>query len=175
MFVPTEDHADTLFLEPLGEGCSLVAIDLEALLDGFFVVVGATLFDGAVEQAGHKHVFRHNEFEHNAHFVATFLEHGLQCLGLCDGAGESVEDYARASGAFVVGGSEDVDHQRVGNELSVVDVSFGNFAKFSAGLDFATEDVAGGDVSQSVLADEFCTVGTLTRARSAEDDDVFHG
>ena len=42
--------AQTFFFEPFGQRSRLVTVHFKTLLDGFFIVVGASLFDGTVQQ-----------------------------------------------------------------------------------------------------------------------------
>ncbi len=105
----------------------------------------------AQDEALHQFVLGHVEVEHHAHLLSAFGQHLLQGFGLCDGAGEAVEDDALGVLEAVQRAGQDVDNQLVGQELSLVDIAFGGFAQFGSVLDFGTQHVARGDVVDAIL------------------------
>ena len=166
--------AKALFFVPLDEGRSLIVIDGETLADGFFVVVGATAGFAAVDETLHEHFVGHVEFEHGVHLRSTLDEHLFERFGLGNGAGEAVEDDTGLFGEGIVGGGEDVDHQRIGDELTVVDVAFGRATQFGVGFDFGAEYVAGGDVVETIFFDQNITLCAFARSGGTEDDKILH-
>lgn len=88
---PSECVAHTFSLKPLGKWFCLAMIHSKTLLDGLFVVVGTSLFLGAVEESCHQCLFVDNQFYHDAHAVMAVGEHLLEGFGLSYCAWESVE------------------------------------------------------------------------------------
>ena len=173
MLLPAEHSAYALLLKPCREGCCLIVIDLETLVDGLLIVVRTPLLHGTVQQASHQDILRDHELYHDAHVVSTLGEHRFQRLHLSYRAGKAIEDDALAAAALIVRSSQNVYHQRIGNQLSVVNVAFGNLAQLASGLDFATQHIARGDMSEAIFADEFCAIRALAGTGSTKDDDVF--
>ena len=70
--------------------------------------------------------------------MSALGEHGLQSLGLRDGAGEAVEDHAVVIAAErVVDAGEHVDDELIGHQLSLVDVLLGGLAELCSVLNLA--------------------------------------
>ena len=166
--------ADAFLLKPFDEGSSLVLIDIEALFDGLFVVVFAPLFLGTAKQTEHEDVLFDDEFYHHAQFVSALCKHFLQCLCLSDSAGEAVEDDTLACGLSVVGLSQDVYHEFIGDELAVGNIALSHFAQFCSVLDFGTQHVARTDVSHAITFYDCIAVSAFTGTRSTENDYVLH-
>lgn len=150
--------SQSFFLIPFDERSRLVVIDVQSFLDGLRVVVGTSGCFSSIDESFHQHFFGHVEFKHSADSGLSFRKHFLQCFRLWDGAWEPIEDDSFAGAECVVGGSEDVNHQFVGDELSFVDETFGGVAEFAALFDFSAEHVSGGDVFESVFFDEEVTL-----------------
>ena len=113
----------------------------------------------------------HVEFEHGVHLRSTLDEHLFERFGLGNGAGKTVEDDTGLFGEGIVGGGEDVDHQRIGDELTVVDIAFGRATQFGVGFDFGAEYVAGGDVVENhIFRPKISLCVPLTGAGGTEDD-----
>ena len=130
-------------LVPLDERSGLVVINVETLLDCLCVVVRATALLTALHETSHQLVLRHVKLNHGSHLVSALCEHFLQSLSLRDSAWEAVEDYALVLLAeAIIHTCEDVDHQLVGDELSVVNEALGSLAKFCSVLNLTTENVA---------------------------------
>ena len=131
-----------LFLIPVDERLRLRVVNHKALFNGFLVVVGTSAFLSALDETLHQFVFGHVQFNHGSHFMSTLGKHLLQCLGLWDGTGESVEDntFVRCSKPVVHAG-QNADHQVVGNQLSVVYQSFGSHSQFCTFLDFIAKNI----------------------------------
>ena len=106
--------------------------------------------------------------------MLALCEHLLQSLGLGNGAGETVKDDTLSGRHLVVGVSQDVYHQGVGQELAVVDVTLGGLAQLSTCLNLGTEHIAGADVAHAVTLYNLITVGTLATARGTENNNVLH-
>ena len=172
--VTLDGVAEAFVFVPLDEGRSLVVIDGEALADGLFVVVGTAAGFTAVDEAFHQHFVGHTEFEHGVHLRSALCEHLFEGFGLGDGAGKTVEDDTGLFGEGIVGGGEDVDHQRIGDELTVVDIAFGRATQFGVGFDFGAEYVAGGDVVETIFFDQNITLCAFTGAGGTEDDEILH-
>ena len=77
-------------------------------------------------------------------------------------------------GQRIVGGCEDVNHQRIGDELTVVDVLLGGVAEFGAGLDFSAQHITGGDVVEAIFLNQEVALRAFARTGSTEDDKIFH-
>lgn len=173
--VTLDGVAEAFVFVPLDEGRSLVVIDGEALADGLFVVVGTAAGLTAVDETFHQHFVGHTEFEHGVHLRSALSEHLFEGFGLGDGAGKTVEDDTGFLGEGIVGGGEDVDHEFIGDELTVVDVAFGGATQFGVGLDFGAQHVAGGDVVETVFFNQNIALGAFARTGGTEDDEILHG
>ena len=126
-------------------------VDHEAFLYGFLVVVGAAALLPAQDEAFHQLVLGHLQVEHEGHGLSAFGQHLFQGLGLGDGAWEAVEDDAFRVLEAVEHAGQDVYHQRVGDELSLVYVAFGGLAQFGAVLYLGTQHVSRRDVVDAIL------------------------
>ena len=94
--------------------------------------------------------------------MTTLSEHLLQCLGLRDRTGETVEDHAFVLFAeAVVDAGQNVDHQVVGDQLTVVDIFFCCLAQLSAVLDLVAQHVAGRDMFETILSDHLVALCAL--------------
>ena len=120
----------------------MVVVNVEALTDGLFVVVSTSGSLATIDEALDEHFIWHIQFEHARHLSAAFSQHFLQGFSLRNGAGEAVEDNAFARTQAIVNTGQDVNHQRVGDELAVVDVPLSGVAEFRTVFDFCTENIA---------------------------------
>ena len=127
---------------PGNERRRLRVVHVEALADGFLVVVSASRGLAAVDEALHQHLVGHIQLEHGSDLRAAFGEHRLEGFGLGNSAGETVENDAFAGAMRVVNACQDANHQFVGDELAVVYKPLGGLAQFGTFLDFCTEHVA---------------------------------
>ena len=62
----------------------------------------------------------------------------------------------------VIYACENVNHQLVGDELSVVDKSLGSLAEFCSVLDFSAEHVTSRDMVEAILLDHKVALCALT-------------
>lgn len=138
---------DAFLVVPVDERGSLAVIDGEALLDGLLVVVGAAANLSAVYQTCYQLFLRYREFYHRCYLVSTLVEHLLQGFSLLDGTWETIEDDTLVVFSIaVIDRSQDVDHQVIGDELTVVDIFLGCFAQFRSFFYLVAEHITGGDM-----------------------------
>ena len=153
---------NTFALVPLDKRSCLVVINVEALLDSLSVVVRASALLTALDKTSHQLVLRNVEFNHGSYLVSALCEHLLQSLSLWDCAREAVEDNALMLFAeAVIHTCEDVYHQLVWDELSVVDKAFSSLAKFCFVLDFVAKNVACRDVVETILLNHQVALSAL--------------
>ena len=149
-------------------------IDHEALLDGLLVVVSPATLLSTEEQTFHQLIFRHVEFNHGSHLVATLVEHLLQSLCLWDRTGETVEDDTLVIAEAIIDTSEDAHHEVIGYQLSVVDIRGSGLTQLCPLLDLTAKHITRRDMIQSVLLNHLVALRTLSRARSAENHNILH-
>ena len=150
-------------------------VNVETLLDGLFVVVASSALLSAEQEALHQFVFRHVQLNHGCHLVSAFGKHLFQGFCLRDSAGETVEDDTLMLLAeTVVNTGEDINHQFIGDELSVVDIAFGCLAQFCSVLDLAAEHVARRDVVETILLNHLVALRAFACTWSAENYDILH-
>ena len=107
--------------------------------------------------------------------MAALGKHFLQSLSLRDGAGEAIKDDTLVVGTkTVIDAGEDIDHQFVGNQLTLVDIALGRLTKFRSVFDLATQHITRGDVAQTVLLNQFVTLRALTSTRCTKNYDILH-
>ena len=109
---------------------------------------------GAVQDALVDELVGEGEGEDCVDLAAELGEHGVEGLGLGDGAGEAVEEEA---GYVPVGGYLVADHALhylVGYEVSAVDELSGLLAELCAGGHLLTQEVSGGEVKIMVFLDD---------------------
>ena len=116
-------------------------IDYETLLDSLLVIIGTTTLLTTKNQALHQFLLGHIKFDHRSHLVATFVEHLLQGLSLWDRTGEAVEDHTLMVTEGVIYTGKDADHQVVGDQLTVVDITGCGLTQFRALLNLTTKHV----------------------------------
>ena len=145
---------------PVYQGSGLAVIYTEALLDGLLVVVAAPALLAAQYEALHQLVLGNVELYHGSYLVAALSQHLLQGLGLGNGAGEPVEDNALVLLAkAIIYAGQDVYHQLIGYQLSLVDIVLGRLAKLGTVLDFIAENISSRDVLQAILGDHLVALG----------------
>ena len=150
-------------------------IDTQALADGLLIVVGTTALLATQQEALHQLVLGDIELNHRCHLVAAFREHLLQGLGLRDGAGEAIEDDALVlASEGIIDGSQDVNHQLIGDELALVDEALGCLTKFRAVLDLVAEHIARGDMTETVFLNHHVALRSLAGTGSTENNDILH-
>ncbi|EJW91521.1 hypothetical protein EVA_20368 [gut metagenome] len=98
----------------------------------------------------------------------------LECFCLRNRAGEAIKDNSFARTKCIISCSKDINHQRVGDELTFVNKALSSFAQLRTILDFSTKYVTCRDVLEAVLLNEQVALRTLTRTRCAEDNDILH-
>ena len=90
-------------------------------------------------------------------------QHLLQSFGLRDGTWETIEDDSLVILAeTIVHTGQDVNHEFVGNQLSLINISLGSLAQFRTVLDFTAQHVTRGDVSQTILCNQPIALGALS-------------
>lgn len=110
-------------------------IDIETLLDGLLIVVAASGLLAAKQETLHQLILWYEQLDHSCHLMAALGKHLLQSLSLRDGAGEAIKDDTLVVGTkAVIDAGEDIDHQFVGNQLTLVDIALGRLAKFRSVL-----------------------------------------
>ena len=148
-------------------------VNLQAVLDGFGVVVGASGLLAAFEHTAHELLFWYLEADDMVDFLTALGQKAVEGFGLGDCAGEAVEDYAVLGLGFVVDNLlEDANHQRIGNQLPLVDVGFGNLSYGSLAVDMVAEHLTCRDVVQTVFVDEFFALGAFAAAGGTENYNI---
>ena len=69
---------------------------------------------------------------------------------------------------------EDVDHQLVWNQLTIVDITLSSLTKFCTVLDFITEYITCRNVTETIFLDHLVALSTFTSTWSTENYDIFH-
>ena len=166
---------DALLFIPVDEGSGLRMIDIETLLDGLLIVVAASGLLAAKQETLHQLILWYEQLDHSCHLMAALGKHLLQSLSLRDGAGEAIKDDTLVVGTkTVIDAGEDIDHQFVGNQLTLVDIALGRLTKFRSVFDLATQHITRGDVAQTVLLNQFVTLRALTSTRCTKNYDILH-
>lgn len=62
----------------------------------------------------------------------------------------------------IVHTGQDVNHEFVGNQLSLVDIGLGSLAQLRTILNFTAQHVTRGDVSQTILCNQAIALGALS-------------
>ena len=169
----------------------MVAVDLQAFFDGFFLVVGAlhqgfarhvvnafdfgwVEFDVVGATAGHvgaatAHAFDdgvkgHIDFEHEVQLHASRF-HGV---GLRNGAGEAVKQ--EALGAIGLGDAffDQVDDQVIADQTASIHHFFGFDAQRGTGFDCSAQHVACGNLGNAVFLANEGGLCTFTGTRCAQ-------
>ena len=102
--------------------------------------------------------------------AAELCEHGVEGLGLGDGAGEAVEEEA---GYLPVGGYLVADHaldHLVWYEVAAVDELSGLLAELCAGGHLLTQEISGGEVKIMVFLDDLFGLGAFAGLRWRGED-----
>ena len=99
--------------------------------------------------------------QHDADGLSALGQHLLQRLGLCDGAGESVEDDTFRVLQPVQCGGQHIHDEVVRQQLALVNVALGRLAQFGAVLDLCTQHVARRDVVDAILGYDSLTLRSL--------------
>ena len=166
---------DAFFRIPVDERGGLCMINIETLLDGLLVVIRAAALLTAIDESGHQFVFGDRKLYHGCHFVSALGKHLLQGLSLGSGTGKTIEYHA---GMFfaktVVDTGQNVNHQFVGNQLPVVNITFGRPAKFRSVLDFVAKHVARRDVTETVFLNQLVALSAFACTRSTENYNILH-
>ena len=165
-----------LRLVVVGDHGGLRFVDVDPVADHPFVtVVGTAALLAAQQQAFDQFLVGHFERKHDAYRRTVLLHDLVEGFGLHGRAREAVEDVAFGVFVFrhIVG--DDVDHQAVGGQLSLLDVALYAAAQLGAFANLFADDFAGGNVVESVFFDEFLGLGSFSRTRRAEQYEVEHG
>ncbi len=142
-------------------------VNVKAFLDSLLVIVAAATHLSAFHQSVNKFLLGNLKTCLLYTACASFLEQCLESFGLCYGAGKSIEDHAILCLLFVVINHfcKNVDHELIGDELPLIDESFGCLAKLGTALDVVAQHVASRNVKQLVVFNQFLALGALARAR----------
>ena len=107
--------------------------------------------------------------------MTTLRKHLLQSLSLWSGTWETVEDYTSVIlTEAIVYTCEDVNHQLVWNQLTIVDITLSCLTKFCTVLDFVTKYITCRNVTETILLDHLVALCAFTCTWSAENYDIFH-
>ena len=94
--------------------------------------------------------------------IASALQQALEGIGLRHCARESVEDYSVFGLGFVVEDLfQNLDHQRVGDELALLDVGVGNLPDGRFAGYMVAEHFTCGDVVKAVFVNELFALGAF--------------
>ena len=107
------------------------------------------------------------------HTLAVAGQESIKSLGLRDGAWKTVENHTRFGLGFVEDNIlEDVDHQLVGDELTLVDICFGHLADLGLAGDMVAEHLAGRYMVEFVFPDKVFALGAFAAAGGTEDYNI---
>ena len=166
---------NAFLLIPVDERSSLCMINIETLLDSLLVIIRTAAFLTAVNQASHQLILRNSQLNHRSDLMTTLRKHLLQSLSLWSGTWETIEDYTSVIlTEAIVYTCEDVDHQLVWNQLTIVDITLSCLTKFCTVLDFVTKYVTCRNVTETILLDHLVALCAFTCTWSAENYDIFH-
>ena len=119
----------SFLLIPLDEGLCLGVIHHETLLDSLLIVISTATQLSTQDEALHQLILRHVEFNHSSHTVTTLTEHLFQGFCLRNSTGEAIEDHTFVlTSERIVDRGQDAYHQIVGNQLTIVNETFGCLA-----------------------------------------------
>lgn len=152
------------------EGFGLAAVNFEALGYGLGVVVAASAFESAFEQALCEFFFGHFEAYNGVDFGAAFFEHFVEGFGLGNGAGEAVENHSFCVGVCVEFVFEYVEHELVGDEVTFGYECVGNLAQFGSARNVVAQEFAGRYVVEAVALNEAFALGSFAGAGGAENN-----
>lgn len=137
-------------------------INYQTFLDSFFIIVSTTRFLSTFDQTSHQFIFRNFQIKHDRNFLTAYFQHFFQSFCLSDCTWETIENNTFAILEAIEYASQDIYHQSVWNQLTVVDISFGSFTQFCTILDFCTQNVTCRDVVQTIFLYDTSTLSSFT-------------
>lgn len=159
----------------VAQWCRGAVVYFETGADRLGIVVGAARHFATLEQALGEHIVGDLKTYHGVNLFAAVGEHLLEFIGLMDRAGEAVEDESPGGGGETVDlGSEDANHQIIGNKVAMGDVAVSNLAKLGSLYNLAAKHLACGYMGQTVTVNEFLALGPLATAGASENYKIKH-
>ena len=119
-------------------------LDLALLVDDV-VACAALLADAAAAHALHDHAVLNLQFQH----LVDADAHGLDGLGLSDGAGHAVQDEAVGAVVLCQAFLQDADDDLIGYQVAFVHIGLGLHSRRRALLDGRAQNVTGGNRGDS--------------------------
>jgi hypothetical protein len=115
------------------------------------------------------------EVDDGIDFFAHFAEDVGESFSLGDGTGETVEDESVVAIGFFEAFADHTANHGIGDEAAGFHDGTGFFTGGGAFGDFGTQDIAGGDVGDTVFFDHFVGNGSFTGTGAAEENQIFFG
>ena len=166
---------DAFLLIPVDKRSCLGVIYIETLLDSLLVVVRTTTLLATINQASHQLILRNSQLNHSSHLVTTLSQHFLQSLSLWSSTWETIEDNTLVIlTETIIYASEDINHQFIRNQLTIVDVPLSSLTEFCTVFDFITQYVTCRNVTETIFLDHLVALCALTCTWSAENYDIFY-
>src|SRR5574344_382835 len=166
---------NTFLLIPIDERSSLCMIYIETLLDSLLVIIRATAFLTTVDQTSHQLILRNSQLNHGSNLMTTLSQHLLQSLSLWSGTWKTIKNHTlMLFTKAIIYACENVDHQLVWNQLTIVDITLSSLTKFCTVLDFITEYIPCRNVTETIFLDHLVALSTFTSTWSTENYDIFH-
>jgi hypothetical protein len=135
------------------------------VLDHGLGVVGAS---APGQQPAHQLLARDVEVDRGLHLDAEGLSRGEGRLGLLDGTRESVQDVAPGRGRGDDGFAQHIHHDAVRNQIAVAHVRLDRLPERRLVLDVLSQQVATADMGNAEPLGQSLSLGSLARARSAD-------
>src|SRR5262249_22077351 len=117
-------------------------------------------------------VVRHLERQHYVDRTTLLREQGIERAGLVEAARVAVEQETGAGMHRRQTGTQQLLDDRVGNELTALDVARRGAPERGPGLDLRAQQVAGGDALEREALDERRHERALARARRSDEHDL---
>lgn len=158
----------------VAQGLCLLVVHVQALLNSVDIVIGTARRFAALKHAFHQLILVDFEAYHLVNLGVIFLEQFVQSMCLRDCAREAVEYHALFDSIgmpFEIVG-QDVNHQLVGNELTVRNDCIGHLADVGSFGDVLAQEFARRDVVERVFVDKLLALGAFATAGSTEDYNV---
>ena len=147
-------------------------VNLKTLLNSLVVVISTTAGFTTVEETFDYLVFLDKEVKQHSFHLAT-LKQEFQCLRLCYGAWETIEDNALAVSRQVVEiACDEVNHLVVRYEVATSNQFANLLAEFAARFDFSAKGIACREVLQTIFLYDKVRLCALATAWGTAEDDV---
>ena len=144
------------------------------MTDDLFVVIGATLLSGAVEQTLDQLVVVGHQQQNAVNLLALGFQDGVELVHLCGVAGVAIQQESVGDVALIEAGTHHVVGDRVGNQVAGVDVRLRFLTELGLFLNVLAEDIASGDGGNLQRFSNLDGLGALTGTGRANDEQTVH-